>query len=63
LTPKGTRVSGDTKEQIHLPFKPDGSGNTFFCWDHKFTVMLRNEASATDETDASFLSMTAVKKD
>jgi len=25
--------------------------------------MLRNEASATDETDASFLSMTEAKKD
>jgi len=35
----------------------------FYCSNRQLTVMLRNEAFASDENDASFIRMTAVKKD
>jgi len=34
----------------------------FICSNLEFPVLLRHEASATDETDSSFLGMTEVKK-
>jgi len=42
--------------------KPDSSENPFCLQYLTYTVMLRHEASAADETDASYLSMAEVKK-
>jgi len=53
----------DPKRRIRLLYKPDGSENTFLLQQPSITVMLRNEAFASDENDASFIRMTAVKKD
>ncbi|MBO9673914.1 MAG: hypothetical protein J7577_10760 [Sphingobacteriaceae bacterium] len=47
-------------EPEQMLFKPDSSGNTFWCRYPGYAVVRRNEASATDEKDSSLLRMTEV---